>query len=489
MRDYHVSVMTVFSHLVCDYMRDAPPTVQSTLPCGNALRIMREFPASNIIIATADGRPIGILTEQDVVRRIAFLNPESTPVADVMTSPLKIILEEDYLFRGIAIMQKFGLHHLPVVDLSGHLTGILSLDDALTGASAQITDLISRLIHDETPEGLKLVKEAEAEVADSLLKDQIPAIEIQTFLAQINNDIYRRVQALILKELAEEGWGEPPVEFDMIVMGSGGRGESFLFPDQDNGFILTDYPDRQHATVDSFFIELADRMCLMLDAVGIHSCRGYIMAVNPTWRKSLSQWYSQIDNWLERPNHITLRFVDVFFDFQHICGKEDLATQLREHVTGAIRQNHVFLREMQLVQQEHGVALGKFGRLTIQQDSPYKGKIDLKYQGLLPFVEAVRLLALREGMNETSTLGRIEELHASGILGNDEKDSLSNAFHNLTTFILRQQIKDFNDKLQVSTYVSPDSLSVSEKDDLVDSLRAINELRGRVHAEFTGDIF
>jgi signal-transduction protein with cAMP-binding, CBS, and nucleotidyltransferase domain len=489
MRDFHVSMLAVFSQIVREHMREAPPTVQSNMTSGEALRIMREFSASSVIIATADGRPIGILTEQDVVRRIAFLNPASTPVAEVMTSPLKIILKEDYLFRGIAIMQKFGLHHLPVVDLSGHLTGMLSLDDALTCTSAHITDLIRRLMHDETPEGLKLLIEAEAGVADSLLKDRIPAIEIQTLLTQINNDIYRQVQALILKELAEQGWGEPPVEFSMMVMGSGGRGENFLFPDQDNGFILTDYPDRQHATVDSFFIELADRMCLMLDTVGIHSCRGYVMAVNPTWRKTLSQWYSQVDNWLERPNHITLRFVDIFFDFQHICGREDLATQLRKHVTGASMQNHVFLREMQLVQQEHGVALGKFGKLTLQQESPYKGKIDLKYRGLLPLVEAVRLLALREGMNETTTLGRIEELHVSGILGNDEKDSLSNAFHNLTTLILRQQIKDFNDKLQVSGYVSPGSLSASEKDDLIDSLRAINELRGRVHAEFTGDVF
>ena len=29
-------------------------------------------------------------------------------------------------------------------------------------------------------------------------------------------------------------------------MGSGGRGESYLFPDQDNGFILADYPDAEH---------------------------------------------------------------------------------------------------------------------------------------------------------------------------------------------------------------------------------------------------
>jgi signal-transduction protein with cAMP-binding, CBS, and nucleotidyltransferase domain len=489
MREFNISVMAVFSRLVREYMREAPPTVHPAMPCGEALRIMREFPASSIVITSHERRPVGIITEQDVVRRIAFLNSSSTPVTEVMTSPLKVIHGEDYLFQGIALMKRFGLRHLPVVDRSGHLIGILGLHDALSGAGTHVMDLIERLMHDETPEGLKLVKEAGVEVVESLLKDRIPATEIQTLLTQINNDIYRCVLSITLEELAEEGWGEPPVEFDMIVMGSGGRGESFLFPDQDNGFILMDYPDRKHAAVDSYFMEIAERMSVMLDTVGIHRCRGYVMAINPTWRKSLSQWYMQINAWLEKPNQITLRYVDIFFDFQHVFGREDLAMLLRKHVTSAIKQNHVFLREMQLVQQDHGVALSRFGSLALQQDPPHKGKINLKYHGLLPLVEAVRLLALREGMNETSTLGRIEALHASGIMNHDEKDSLSNALHSLTTLILHQQIQDFKSGLQVDAYVSPDSLSGSEKDGLIDSLHAINELRGRVHSEFTGDVF
>lgn len=489
MRDYNVSIMAVFSRLVRECMKDAPPTVHPSTQCGEALRIMREFPASSVVIATQEGRPIGILTEQDVVRRITFMNSADTRVSEVMTSPLRVIHDEDYLFHGIAVMQKFGLLHMPVLDRSGHLTGILDLHDALTGASTRIMDLIERLTHDETPEGLKLVKEAESEVADALLRDSIPATEIQTLLTQINNDINRRVLDIILNELNEEGWGGPPVEFDMIVMGSGGRGESFLFPDQDNGFILTDYPDRQHPAVDSYFMEAAERMGVMLDSVGIPRCRGYVMAVNPTWRKSLSQWYVQIDNWLETPNPTTLRYIDIFFDFQHVSGKEDLAVLLRKHVTNAISQNHVFLREMQLVQQDHGVSLSRFGRLVPDQDPPHKGELDLKYRGVLPLVEAVRLLALREGISMTSTLERIGALHASGVMSYSERDSLSKAFQNLTTFILRQQIRDFNNKSQVSAHVSPDSLSGSEKDDLTDSLHAINELRGRVHSEFTGDVF
>ena len=144
--------MAAFSRLVRECMKDAPPTVHPSTECGEALRIMREFPASSVVIATREGRPIGILTEQDVVRRIAFMNPADTRVSEVMTSPLKVIHDEDYLFHGIAVMQKFGLLHMPVLDSSGHLAGILDLHDALTGASTRIMDLIERHTQDETQE-------------------------------------------------------------------------------------------------------------------------------------------------------------------------------------------------------------------------------------------------------------------------------------------------------------------------------------------------
>ena len=61
---------------------------------------------------------------------------------------------------------------------------------------------------------------------------------------------------------------------------------------------------------------------------------------------------------------------------------------------------------------EHGVALGFFRRfITERKDKEHKGKINLKHTGTLPLVESVRLLALREGVEELSTLGRLRVLH------------------------------------------------------------------------------
>jgi len=406
-----------------------------------------------------------------------------------MSSPVEVIHDDDYLFHGIAVMNRRGLSHLPVLDGGGYLTGMLRLRDTLTGSMARVMELIRRLTHEETLEGLKLVKEAQVAVAEALFADHIPAAGIQVLLTHINMDIHRRIRSMVHKQLAEKGWGEPPVAYAIIVMGSGGRGESFLHSDQDYGFVLTDYPQKRQAMVDTYFAEVARCMTATLDAVGIPTCRGNVMAANPLWRKNLSQWCLQVNDWLEKPDLRTLRYADIFFDFRPVAGNEELAVSLRRHVSSAVRRNHVFLREMQRVQEDHGVALGAFGRLIVEEEPPYQGRVNLKYQGLLPLVESVRLLALREGLDHTSTLKRIEALAEDGLLSRDDQDYLTDAFHNLTTLILHQQVQDYKAGLKVTPYVAQGTLSAREKEKLVDSLRAIRTFRERVRAEFTGEVF
>ncbi len=106
-----------------------------------------------------------------------------------------------------------------------------------------------------------------------------------------------------------------------------------------------------------------------------------------------------------------------------------------------------------------------------------------------PLVEAMRLLALCGEIAAESTLGRMESLKEKGVLGDEELDYLSGAFRHITYLLLRQQLADFKAGKKVGNHVHPDSLSDREKDILVDSFKAIDNLRNRVHAEFTGDVF
>ena len=46
----------------------------------------------------------------------------------------------------------------------------------------------------------------------------------------------------------------------------------------------------------------------------------------------------------------------------------------------------------------------------MKEKGKYHGSINLKYSAFLPYVNAIRILAIKEGIYETSTLGRIDRL-------------------------------------------------------------------------------
>lgn len=452
--------------------------------CRETVEAMAALRASAALVVDDRGRTLGIVTEQDVARRIAFKLAPETPIASVMTAPVETLRADDYVFHAIARMRRRRLRHMPMIGADGRVLGVLDLHQAYSAAIAGIVDLVDELTHEETLEGLKAVKRAQVALADALFDEFLPAPEIQSLLTDINRDIYARIATLLLAEMRETGWGGPPVRFAVIVMGSGGRGENYLYPDQDNGFILDDYPDDAHGAVDAWFVEFAGRMTKALDAVGIPYCTGFVMATNPLWRKTRQQWQQQMQIWFRKRLGHSARFADIFFDFVHAWGEAGYAQELREHVTPLIAENRNFLRDIEDLQKDYATGLGWFGR--IRTDPERRGEINLKHRGTLPLVDAVRILALLHRVSATSTLARIDGLAAAGILNRDEQDELHGAFRHVTRLLLRQQLADFKAGRPVSNHVPVRTMSRMERGRLVDSFRAIERIREKVAVEIGG---
>ena len=482
------SQTAVFTQLVRDHMRAAPVRVPIGTPAGEAVARLTQAKASGLVVIAPQGAIAGIVTEQDVSRRIAFRLNESTPVESVMTAPVTVIRDDDYLYHAIGMMRRRQLRHMPVVDGSGRAVGILELHDALAVAAEQMVGQIDRLTHDESIEGLGAVKAEQVAVAEQLFADNVPAPDILGLISHVNCDLYRRAVDLALRDMNAAGEAPPPVPFAVIVMGSGGRGESSFTADQDNGFVIADYPDARHDAVDGAFRRLAERMTALLDRVGLPLCRGGVMATNPLWRKTVSQWRAQMDYWTRHRDEGIVRLGDIFFDFRPVYGDLSLAAKLRGYVTERIG-TPAFLQAMYAVQADHHTATGLFGRLRGDTRGPHRGQINLKYRASLPLVETIRLLALRERIAETGTLARIDALADAGVLDGDEREDLSRAFALITRLTLRRQIEDFKAGRPVDYWVRARELSSRERRQLTESLDAVEDLRGRVRTDFSGALF
>ncbi|MFI5398028.1 MAG: CBS domain-containing protein [Candidatus Binatia bacterium] len=99
-----------------------------------AARRMAERQVGTLIVLNETKRPIGLITDRDLVLRVlaAGKDPHSVRVGDIMTRDPKIVSEEGAIEAALALMRAGSFRRLPVVGRDGELVGILSLDDILT---------------------------------------------------------------------------------------------------------------------------------------------------------------------------------------------------------------------------------------------------------------------------------------------------------------------------------------------------------------------
>jgi CBS domain-containing protein len=444
---------------------------------------MRAAGVVEAIVVDTEGSLVGVLRPEDFVDRIAFQLEPDVPVAATQPRHAPVCRAEDSLLQALALLQHHRGNVLIVVDASGRPTGLLRLEDIVRVAFAP---LISPLTQAAAPEGdIGAAKLAQTDLAAALLAEKHPIQGVLGILNDLNRDIMRRAIENALAQLADDGWGEPPVPFTVLVMGSAGRGESLMHPDQDNGFILADHPDAEHGRIDAYFMELARRFTAMLDAAGFSYCKGNVMATNPTWRKTLPQWQAQVGSWVRARSNAAILSADIFFDFRDIYGPLSLAGTLREHVTAIVQGNLPFLRQLSWNQIEKVVPVGLFGRLIPEGGNGGEAYVDLKLRGTMPLVQMVRILALQHGIPATATLERLAALRQAGVISSDDEATLGAVFGLMVGVLLREQVADATAGRPVGTLVAPRRLGRSERRQLVEAFRDLERIRTRLFRDFT----
>lgn len=98
------------------------------------------------------------------------------------------------------------------------------------------------------------------------------------------------------------------------------------------------------------------------------------------------------------------------FDARPLYGEEVFIHELKSFFFTYIEDHpqllERFMRNIEHI--KHGIGL--MGQILVERYGIYEGCVDLKYAAFLPYVNAIRLLSIKEGLFETPTLVRIAEL-------------------------------------------------------------------------------
>ncbi|MBL8484992.1 MAG: CBS domain-containing protein [Rhodocyclaceae bacterium] len=119
-------------------------TVTPDLPFEDAARRLAQHGISSLVVCTAD-KPVGIVTERDLVRYMSAGAPGGEPVARFMSAPL-VTAHPDLDFAAAQIlMANHGIRHLVLIGADGGLYGVVSESDFQRRAGSDVYAAIHSL--------------------------------------------------------------------------------------------------------------------------------------------------------------------------------------------------------------------------------------------------------------------------------------------------------------------------------------------------------
>jgi len=126
-------------------------SVPPETPVFDVAAIMAEQNVGSVVVVEKK-KPVGIVTDRDITVRVTAqgLDPKQIPVRAVMTADLLVLPGTTGLYEALEAIRKKEVRRVPVVDESGALTGIITVDDIIRLLAAEMEG-IAAVIRAGTP--------------------------------------------------------------------------------------------------------------------------------------------------------------------------------------------------------------------------------------------------------------------------------------------------------------------------------------------------
>jgi CBS domain-containing protein len=268
-----------------------------------------------------------------------------------------------------------------------------------------------------------------------------------------------------------------------FALGSAGRGEQTLATDQDNAIAFADDADPDGRR--SSLVPAADAVNRALDRCGLPLCRGGVMAGNPRWCLSATEWRRRFAEWIDRPEPEALLNAAIFFDFRPVWGERGIVAGLRSWLSAYAPDRNGFLLLMAQNALGNQPPLGLLRDFVLARGGDHPGTLDLKVNGVQPFVESLRIYALAAGVTSTNTLERIAGVARTRGVPAVEAEAWREAFRFLQLLRLRLNGAQAARGEPLHNHLDPDSLNELDRRMLKEALRQARKLQARLARDYS----
>lgn len=449
-----------------------PVTCSPQTALREAVRLMHEQQVGSIVIVNEHKAPLGIFTLRDLRQVVANGIEEFDQAIDAHMTAGPFYLSPDHsAFDAAIAMTERHIAHVCLVK-EQRLCGVVSERDLFSLQRVDLVHLARTIRHAPRLDTLINLRGEISQLVERMLAHGASSTQITHIITLLNDHTVCRVIELVLAER-----GDPGVAFTWLCFGSEGRREQTLHTDQDNGILFEAKDAAETAEIRQRLLPIAQQINHHLAACGFTLCKGNIMAGNPELCLSRAEWARRFSAFIREATPQNLLASSIYFDLRAVWGDEQGCQHLRRTILTQVADNRLFQRMMADNALRHRPPVGRFREFVLERKGGDKATLDLKVQGLSPFVDGARLLALAHGVEAINTLERLRQLTTLGVIEPLDGAAYEEAYHFIQQTRMQQHQLQTRQNRPYSNRVDPDQLNQLDRRILREALRQAQRLQ------------
>ncbi|WP_328590094.1 putative nucleotidyltransferase substrate binding domain-containing protein [Pseudomonas ogarae] len=449
-----------------------PVSCSPDTPLREAVKLMHEQQVGSIVVVNEQKAPVGIFTLRDLRHVVADGDGDfSQAIVGHMTQAPFFLSPDHSAFDAAIAMTERHIAHVCLVK-DHRLCGVVSERDLFSLQRVDLVHLARTIRSAPKVENLVALRGEIGQLVERMLAHGASSTQITHIITLLNDHTVSRVIELTLADK-----GDPGVPFSWLCFGSEGRREQTLHTDQDNGILFEARDAAQAAQIRGLLLPIAQQINQSLALCGFTLCKGNIMAGNPELCLSRAEWARRFSAFIREATPENLLGSSIYFDLRVVWGDEQGCEQLRRQILDQVADNRLFQRMMAENALRHRPPVGRFRDFVLSRKNGEKATLDLKVQGLTPFVDGARLLALANGIETNNTLERLRQLVVKEVIEPLDGAAYEEAYHFIQQTRMQQHQLQTRENLPYSNRVDPDSLNHLDRRILREALRQAQRLQ------------
>tara|TARA_R110002051_G_scaffold120997_4_gene194205 strand:- start:21158 stop:23068 length:1911 start_codon:yes stop_codon:yes gene_type:complete len=393
------------------------------------------------LIIVDNEKPIGIVTNRELRNMIA--RDEVLPsdaISKILVSPVVCHIPTISVSEAQLILLREDINYLLLTEdgtPSSRIKGILGKHDIVVTLANNPVEILKEIKRAPKTKDLRLAWNKSFGLLNRYLDQNVPLSYILKIFSELRDAVMRRAMELSLQKMETK----PPVAFSWLALGSQGRKEQLLYTDQDNALLFDNVPAAQLEETRTYFLKLANGMNKRLHKIGYDYCPADMMASNPLYCLSLSEWHAQFSKWIQQPSRESMLLSSIFFDYSYVYGDTQIVTQLTDVIFEKLSAAPLFFRFMAKDALKNPPPVSFFRQFLVESNGEHKDTFDIKNRAMGPLISAARVLCLFHHIRNTpNTAQRFEKLAILEPENKELYESCAYAFKALLKFRVRQGI-------------------------------------------------